>query len=171
MLAGQDAFFTVLSRVRDDVALALANTPGGKPARVAVMPGMIAWDDCDTCGLLALSLLRTYLSDEFPIESAAPASVANTQGALLCADMTLQIIRCAPTPQGAELAPEIDALENTARIINADAYATLCTTLTTLGSLAQSDDILDYLVRPQNMVGPDGACVGSEFNFTVSVIR
>jgi hypothetical protein len=171
MLSGSAAFYTILAQVRDALSLALVNTAGGKPKRVSIVPGAIAWDDCDTCGLLALALVRTYLSDEFPLESSAPASVSGTQGALLCADFAVQSIRCAPQPQGTDLAPSVDALDLAGQIITADAYTLECTTLATLDTLLHSDGILDYLMRPITTVGPEGACVGTELGFTVAVIR
>jgi hypothetical protein len=171
MLAGADAFYTVLTRVRDAMALALVNTPGGKPARVATVPGAIAWDECDSCGLLALALIRTYLSDDFPIELAQAASLSSTQGAWLCADMVVQVVRCAPQPVGDSLAPSSDALEQAARIVGADAYTAVCTVVGALQTMATANDIVDFLMRPQNIMGPEGACVGTELSFTVAVMR
>lgn len=171
MLYGSQAFNTILAAVRDALTVAMGNTIGGAPKRIGIVPGAIAWDDCDTCGLLALSLVRTYLSDDFPIESAAPMSVSGTQGALLCADFAVQSIRCAPLAQGNALSPDVDALEASAQIVNADAYTLECTTLNTLMTMMHSDDIADFLMRPLTTVGPEGACVGCELGFTVAVIR
>jgi hypothetical protein len=171
MLTGPSTFYTVIAAVRDAVATALTSTTGGAPSRVAVVPGAIAWDECDTCGMLALSLLRTFLSDDFPIELAQPASLAGTQGALLCADMAVQVIRCAPQPADRESAPTTEQLDAAGRITSEDAYATLCAVLSILGTMETNDSILSFVVRPVNVVGPEGACVGIELMFTVGVIR
>jgi hypothetical protein len=171
MLSGPTAFYTIIAAVRDANKLALANTVGGAPERVGVVPGAIAWDECDTCGVLALALVRTYLSDEFPIESSAPATISGTQGALLCADFVVQSVRCAPTPQGTSDAPSVDALDAAGQVVNADAYALTCSTLEALMTLYAADSIVDYLMRPATIVGPEGACVGTELTFSVAVIR
>jgi hypothetical protein len=172
MLAGSDAFYTVLQQVRDVNATALVNTLGGAPARVGIVPGAIAWDECETCGVLALSLVRTFLSDEFPVETAESLSTGSLQGALLCADMVLQVVRCAPQPDGVTaVAPAVAALDFAGRVIVQDAYTVVCTTLSTLNGLLSTGDIEDFLMRPLAVMGPEGACVGSELSFAVAVMR
>lgn len=171
MLNTSIGFYTVLTQVRDAAVTALVSTPGGKPARVGVVPGAIAWDDCDTCGLLALALVRVFLTDEFPVELSEPASVSATQGALLCADMAVQLVRCAPQPQGTDQSPSVDALDATAQVVGVDAYTIECSTLDTLDKLMRNDSIADFMMKPLVVVGPEGACVGCELSFTVAVIR
>lgn len=171
MLFGPTAFFTVLEQVRDANVVALRNA-GDVPTNVAIVPGAIAWDNCDQCGLLALASIRQYLSDQFPNEymgNMAPAT--SVQGAVLCADLAVQIIRCAPQPQDNQMAPTSAALEVSGKLVIADAYAIMCSTVETLTTLERADDIYGAMVRQQVYIGPAGACVGSELLFTVGVIR
>jgi hypothetical protein len=168
VLSGPNAFYTVLGTVRDANVAALRNSVGGAPARVGLVPGAIAWDNCDTCGLLALASVRNFLSDQFPIELTITTA---DQGALLCADLAVQIIRCAPQPQNNDVAPSVSALDESAHVVSADAYAVLCSTVDALNKLVASGDIVDFIVRQQVFVGPAGACVGSELSFSVAVIR
>jgi hypothetical protein len=161
-------FYEVLTRLKDANADALRNTFGGAPARAAVVPGAIAWDDCDQCGLLALSSLRNFLSDQFPLEVTVTTA---DQGAVLCSDMALQVIRCAPQPQNNDTAPSVAALEASSRAVNEDAVAVMCATVDELNKLAASGDIYDFMIRQQPYVGPAGACVGSELSFVVGVTR
>lgn len=170
MLFGPSAFFSVLTTVRDACVVALRDA-GDTPTRVAIMPGSIAWDGCNQCGLLALASSRNFLSDQFPSEVTSPMMVNDTPGALLCSDMAVQIIRCAPQPIGDALAPTVAALEASARLVSADAYAVMCGTVDALSKLLVNNDIVDYMVRQQFFVGPAGACVGSELSFVVGVIR
>lgn len=170
MLSGPGAFFSVLTTVRD-VCVAALRDAGDVPKRVAIMPGAIAWDGCDQCGLLALASMRNFLSDQFPQEVTSPMMVSDTPGAILCADMAVQIIRCAPEPIGDALAPTTAALEASARQVIADGYAVMCATVDALTTLLTNGSIVDYMVRQQFFVGPAGACVGSELAFTVGVIR
>ncbi len=126
-------FYAVLGRIRDANVVALRNI-GNAPTRVGVVPGAIAWDDCDP-------------------------------------DMVVQIVRCAPEPQGGETAPSVAALEASAREVIADATAVMCATIDVLNALSTSGDIYDFMMRGQMFVGPAGACVGSELQFVVGVIR
>lgn len=170
-LTGYGAFYTVLRLVRDANVAELQRTDAGTPPRVAIVPGAIAWDDCsEQCGQLALSLNRFFLADQFPIELTT-TSGAQT-GAILVADVSIQIIRCAPGVQGgSSLAPAIGALEASAKTVLDDAYAILCSTMTELQDLLDQQQIFDYLVRQQLVMGPEGGCVGSELLVAIGLTR
>lgn len=148
----------------------LMSTPGGKPARVGMVPAAIAWDECDTCGLLALSVNRFFLSDQFPIEA---TTADKCEGSVLAADLVMQIIRCVPQPGdgGRDLAPTVDALNSSAISSIADAEAVMCATVETMRDLYLSNEIVEYMVRQQIFVGPEGACVGSELQFIIGFQR
>jgi hypothetical protein len=171
VLYGDDAFYTLLARVRDANATALMNTVGGAPSRVGIVPGAIAWDDCEcgSGGLLALGTVRTYLSDEFPNELSEVTGGGS--GVLICGDFSVQVIRCAPSQSSNGDAPSVDALDRSARVVNADGHAIICATIAILESMKSAYDIFDYLVRPVLYAGPEGACVGSELAFTAAVMR
>lgn len=166
MLSGPTAFYTVLTTVRDACKSALA---ADLPKTVTIVPGAIAWDDCDQCGLLALAESRHFLADEFPVE--VTTTMEPQPGAVLCADCVVQIVRCAPQPQGNALAPTSAAQDASAKQVTADAYNVLCATIGALEKLKVTGDIYDYLIRQQPFAGPAGACVGSELQFVVGVIR
>lgn len=167
MLRGYGAFYTVLKTVRDAIVVELQKQQA-KPERVSIVPGAIAWDECDQCGLLALTSSRFYLTDTFPIDV---VTTEMKQGAFLAADLMVQIIRCAPTAQDTNSAPSVEALDNSAQQVLDDAFAVLCTTHTTLHTLLDTNQIVDYMMRQQLFVGPAGACVGSETIFTVAINR
>lgn len=169
-LHGYDAFHTILTRLRDAVTLELQNR-NALPKRTAILTGAIAWDECENCGLFALSAQRHYLSDTFPIEEVQVpvASIGPYQGAFLGCDMALQIVRCSPQPQGRDLAPSVEALDRSAQTIFNDAFTLLCVTTTQLQLMKKNNDIEDYLIRQCVYAGPEGACVGSELTFAVGV--
>jgi len=156
----------ILSAANDELKYSI----GKSPARVGLVPSAIAWDECDTCGLLALSINRFFLTDQFPIEASTSDAC---EGGVLAADMIMQIIRCAPQPagDGKSLAPTTDALNNSALMIIDDAKRVMCSVLEQLRSLLLDNDIVDYMIRQQLFVGPEGACVGSELQFVVGVNR
>ena len=170
MLSGPTAFYTALTRVRDACVTSLRTTTT-VPARVGIVPGAIAWDGCDQCGQLALAAARPYLSEQFPIEMVLTSIVGPAPAPILCCDMVVQIIRCAPQPQGNELAPTVEALDASAQVVIADAWAVMCATIDVLSTMETNGDITDFMIRQQAYVGPAGACVGSELQFVVGVIR
>jgi hypothetical protein len=167
MLRGYGAAYTVMQRCRDAIMVELEQR-NQKPARVGIVPGAIAWDECDQCGLLALSSTRNYLTDEFPIEV---ATTFQKQGAFLGIDLAIQLIRCAPTPQGTATAPSEQALDETAKLINDDAWSVMCATTTVLQTMLDANELIDYMVRQQIFMGPEGACVGSELQAAIAVAR
>jgi hypothetical protein len=168
-LSGYGAFWTVLQTIRDANVAELRTTLAGVPARVGIVPGAIAWDDCgDSCGQLALAVSRYFLSDQFPFEATTSAV---QPGAIIGADVNVQLTRCAPSPQGNELAPTVTALEASARTVLDDAQAILCSTVTALQDLLDRTLIMDYLVRQQPVMGPEGGCVGSELLVAVGLSR
>lgn len=166
-LVGYGAFFDILQRLQKAIVTEMQDH-AGRPNRSVIMPGAIAWDDCDDCGLLALSTVRTYLSNEFPIENSV---TAQRQGAILCADMVITVVRCAPQPQGNSTSPNVDALETTAAQVLDDAFSVLCVTTNLLQDLTDTYIIHDFMVRSQLFQGPAGACVGSDTLFVVGIER
>lgn len=167
MLRGYGGFYTVLTTVRDATITEFQRI-GALPKRVGVVPGAIAWDGCEQCGLLALAAQRYYLTDQFPIEV---ATTDMKQGAFVAADLVTQIIRCAPTGQNNDLAPSVEALDASAKQVLDDAYAVLCATTTELDVLLGDNSIVDYMVRQQIFMGPEGMCVGSELSYAVALMR
>ncbi len=163
-MRGYGAAYAVLSGVRDAVSAELVAHGGTLPARVAIYPGTIAWDDCNQCGLLAVSSVRYFLSDKFPLEVAV---TDYGPGSVFCADMAVQVVRCAPQPADGELSPPPAALERSAQQVNDDGYSIICATRAYLQALKDRLDIDDYMIRNLTFPGPEGACVGAELGFVV----
>ena len=61
MISGPGKWYTVAETLRQAVHTELTTTP----QRSGVVPGQIAWDECD-CGLLAVSVAQIYLTETFP---------------------------------------------------------------------------------------------------------
>lgn len=159
MFQGASGFHQVALELRDAAAAALDSSPGGRPGRVAVVPGAIAWDDCDCAGgQLAVSVGRSYRTTSFPTETAAAAPC----GGLLVSALLVQIIRCAPQPPEGELVPEVAELEATAEVVTADAYLVRQGVTCRLAGLDDAGQVADYLVGAEPVLGPEGGCVGSE---------
>jgi hypothetical protein len=163
MWIGTTKFYQAASSVQQAVDSALTN----EVDRSGVVPGRVAWDDCP-CGLLAVSIGRVYLSDEFPFEK--DTVTGNCQAAWEVAELIVQVIRCAPQPQDGQLSPTVEALDEAAQIMAADAAETLNALAKWICSHVQKD-IIDGLVLTIEPQGPEGDCVGSEFRLRVAFPR
>jgi hypothetical protein len=164
MISGELKWYTVASRLEQAAYAALTDTPD----RHGVVPGAIAWDACD-CGMLAVSIAQVYPSEKFPAPQAAPLGAC--QAPYEVAEIVVQIIRCAPNPEGQQLWPSMPALDASAQLVARDAYETLRAVSLELCEMNEVRDIADYVVRPQVAQGPQGGCVGTELRALVSLRR
>lgn len=169
--SGPLAFHTVASGLATAIDDALNNTLGGRPQRVSVVPGAIAADDC-SCGALYVSPGEFFLSDDFP-QGGLSAGTRDSpcELAWVVSAITIQLMRCAPSPVGNALAPTVTALDTAARIYVSDAYYVLKTTVSYLCGLKSSDQIIDFAVGEQSRSGPEGGCVGTVLTAYVSLPR
>jgi hypothetical protein len=167
MLAGPGAFHQIAGELLTAAAAALDSSPGGRPGRACVVPGAIAWDDC-TCegGQLAVSVGRYYRSAAFPTEGAGPEPCAV---AFLAATILVQVIRCAPQPEGQATAPSCEALEAAAAQVSADAWLVREGVHCRLQELDDDEELEAYQLGGQPVVGPSGGCVGSELVVVVAL--
>lgn len=173
-LRGPSGFTQLAKLLVTNVGTELATSLGGAVDRACVVPGDIAWDDC-TCGLLAVTVRRWFLTDNFPETSAAFG--ANAIRATPCdqpwlvGELRLQVVRCAPTPPDGQLSPPCADLETAAEVLISDAYVALTETVRTLCELRESDQIIDYVLGDQETMGPAGDCVGTELIAQVALVR
>jgi hypothetical protein len=140
-----------------------------KPKRAGQVPGDIAWDSCDCGGMLAVSLSRLYLSDNFPEESETVTGAC--QPPYEVGQFTVAVVRCAPNPDGTEQAPPADELDTAAGLLLQDATEMLDAVAAVLCRLKNDDQVLDYLVTPVEPVGPEGGCVGVNLTVRVCLVR
>lgn len=138
-----------------------------KPDRSGVVPGAIAWDECD-CGILAVTYAQIYPSEVFPDLLNNPAG--NCDASLEVGELIIQLIRCAPNPE-TELAPSVAALDASAQEVLRDAYELIQSTRETLCMMEDARDISSYLLRPLVPQGPSGGCVGNELRVFVGLLR
>jgi hypothetical protein len=172
-LRGYGATYTILDACRTAIITELSNRTGADVAHANILTGAIAWDECDgtQCGQLALSAQRHYFSDTIPIEVVQVVMATYGGGAFLTTDCAVQLIRCAPVPQGRAVKPADSALDASAHQVLDDGYSLLCAVTTQLQYMKDTDQIVDYLIRQLAFAGPEGACVGSELTFAVGVNR
>jgi hypothetical protein len=165
MISGPLKWYTVASAIRDAVFSDLTV----KPDRSGVVPGSIAWDECD-CGLLAVSLSQVFLSDSFPDPQTARAG-ARCDAAWEVGEFAVQLIRCAPGPDGQSLAPTTAELDASAQLVQQDLYELLRAASELLCTMTDASDIVDFLMLPGTAQGPSGGCVGNEVRVYVGLPR
>lgn len=161
---GAMKFYVVAAALRDAVYTGLTN----QPERYGVVPGAIAWDACD-CGQMAVAISRTYLSDTFPTPETE--MIGNCQSAWEVSEYVVQVIRCAPGPDGQGNPPTTDAEDLCAQLVTADAFEAMTAAVRLLCSMKDGDLVTDFLVVDQMVQGPEGGCVGTELRLLVALPR
>lgn len=169
MLSGPLKWFTLAETLRVAADAAMSATPSGPPGRSCVVPGAVAWDECD-CGLLAVTVNRVYPSEDFPVQQTAVVSGQCT-AAWQAGEIVLQALRCAPQPIGQDLAPSCAALNDSAAEVARDAHDVYSAVELALCQLKDAGQIAEYLMIGQTSLGPNGACVGSELRVLVALPR
>jgi hypothetical protein len=173
MLTGPTAFSTLLARLITAVRTALTGSLGGDVGIACVVPGDIAIDTCECDGSIWATLHEQYHSDSFPSGGQARGETVNSacRSAWVVGACELMIARCAPNPQGEPPLVDCVDLEASAQVTNSDAWIILDTIACTLEGYKLADDIIDYLVSTQMIVGPSGGCVGSSIQFSIALDR
>jgi hypothetical protein len=164
VISGDDKWNQVATLINSAVEAALTTKPG----RSGVVPGEIAWDDCD-CGLLATSWVQNYLSDLFPEQ--VNQVTGNCGPAWDVSEIVVQIIRCAPSPSSAANAPTPSALAAAALLRDIDGNQMQRAVSVLLCQMKDAYDIIDYFIQPRTPQGPAGGCVGSELRMLVALPR
>lgn len=165
MITGPLKWYTVASTLEQEVYAELTI----KPDRHSVVPGVIAWDECD-CGLLAVSVAQVYPTETFPDQLARRVGNA-CDAPWEAAEIVIQVVRCAPNPDDPMTAPTTAELDASAQEVLRDAYEMLLAVSVKLCEMNRDRDISDFMLRPLTAQGPSGGCVGNELRAYVSLPR
>lgn len=162
-------FAPVVTGIGLAISDALAETAAGRPERVCLLvPGSIAADECD-CGQLALTIVRKYASDTFPVEANRDESVPGCPPPILCAVITISLLRCVPNPDDDGTPPACDALQAAAVTQDVDDATIRATLYCHLSGLVQAETLVGYTIGATTASGPDGGCGGSDTTITIGV--
>jgi len=164
MILGPLKWYTIAETIRQAVHADLTVPV----QRSGVVPGSIAWDECD-CGMLAVTVEQIYPTETFPdlmTEVAGGCDVSRE-----AAEIVIQVVRCAPGPDGQSLAPTVAELDASAQEVLRDAWEVITATRGVLCQMLADSDITDFLLRPLTSVGPNGQCVGNELRVFVGSRR
>lgn len=165
MITGPLKWYTVAAALEQAVYDELTT----KPDRHSVVPGAIAWDECD-CGLLAVSLAQVFLTETFPDQLARRVGNA-CDAPWEVAEIVIQVVRCAPNPDDIGSPPTTADLDASAQEVLRDAYEMMRAVSITLCEMNRDRDISDFMLRPLTAQGPSGGCVGNELRAYVSLPR
>lgn len=162
-------FAPIVTGIGLAISDALATTPEGRPERVCLLvPGAVAADECD-CGQLALTIVRKYASDTFPVEATRDESPPGCPPPILCAVVTVSLLRCVPNPDDNGTPPTCEALQGAAVNQDLDDATIRRTLYCHLAALEGAGTIVGYVVGSTVATGPGGGCGGSETTVTVGV--
>lgn len=163
MITGALKFYTVAEAVRVAVDAALTNAV----QRSCVVPGAIAWDECD-CGMLAVSVGRVYLSDNFPQEQTERDGTCDAAWEVV--EIVVQVIRCVPGPDSQGKSPSCADLDTAAQVMAADTQQALAAVALWICN-SRNTLVVDGLIMPTEPQGPEGDCAGPELHALVALPR
>jgi hypothetical protein len=147
-------------------ALTAADRPAG---RVLIAPGgPPAWDECCD-GFLYVRLVTMFPTAggaPFPQQDTRPG---NCKPALIASTLALGVLRCASVVSDEGKAPTPEVLTAEALGVTADASILLQAIKCCVAEMAQDQDSLveQSLLGAWSPAGPDGGCVGGEWQLTV----
>lgn len=162
--AGPLKWFTLAKAILTSVNAATTS----KFTRVAVVPGLIAWDGCD-CGALYAMVNQTYACETFPMQKIEADLSEGCTAPYEGAEFVLQVMQCAPSPQGQSAFPTVAAQEATAQVVRRDAYEVYRAVNSFLCEARDVRDVEDFILDAQTTQGPSGGCVGTELRFRVAL--
>lgn len=165
MINGPLKWYTVAETLRQAVHAELTV----EPQRSGVVPGAIAWDECD-CGLLAVSVGPIYVTELFP--EPLTRRVGNACDAPYeAAEIIIQVVRCVPGADDQSIAPRTAELDASAQEILRDAYEMMKAVSVKLCEMNRDRDIADFVMGRLTPQGPTGVCGGNELRAIVSLPR
>jgi hypothetical protein len=84
-------------------------------------------------------------------------------------ELVLQVMECAPTPQGNSNSTSVEAEDAAARLVRMDAYEARKYVREFLCTQRNNEEITDFIIDGQIVQGPSGGCVGTELRFRVGL--
>lgn len=169
---GVDRFAAVTAlALLDRLALELAHTRGGPPARVGLYPGeeIAPMDEC-CAGQAAVRVYRIFgMTGRFPQQNHGPKNCSELQSYGVTLEMT--VYRCASTLRSDGSPPDTDDLLDDTLVQLDDAAAmrrAIRATAVYLGTQPFSGVEL-FVEDDYNPVGPAGDCVGGRQRCTFGV--
>jgi hypothetical protein len=150
----------------DYTTAAITGSGGDLPDRICVVPGELAWDDCE-CGLLAVRW--TGNSYGTTVTSNAPDTDQGCGQPVVNMGFNVVLLRCITGPQVGGAAPTCAQLASSAFVLHRDVFALEEAMAGAVIALRNARTILDWALAGQAPVGPQGNCVGTSYTLTVAI--
>ena len=168
--AGSDAIIyqcavALLTYVKAQLAVTSAGWPD--TARNCVVPGQLAWDECE-CGLLAVEWLGNTFTN------APPTPVQETNdgcSAMVGMNFRVTAVRCAPQPANGAVAPTCEALDAAAQVQFIDSLAVTRGVALASKALDDANAVLAFSFGGASTTGPQGRCVGVTMDVTFATVN
>lgn len=155
------------------IAMCIANrldaTTAGRPKRICIYPGDVAWDSCE-CGMLALTTTRIFGSERFPNEGITGYQLSTCGLPYMVAQVEITMLRCVPSVQDGKNPPTCDQLASATRVMYDDAFAVWQGTLCCLRAMKEQNFIQEFNMETQTFVGPQGLCAGSTISVNIGYL-
>lgn len=132
-----------------------------------LVPGEIAWDECD-CGQLAQTITEIYPSTNFPLQAVDDRRTA-CGPQMSVVNVTLSLTRCVPGPNDNGSPPTCDALLAASVITECDRQAARKAVACYLMELRETYQIHEFVIGSAVSVGPQGGCSGIELPYRFGI--
>lgn len=140
---------------------ALDHGPGLEIDRRCIVPGEIAWDDCQ-CGQLVIAEDRRWPSRDFPLDEID--HTAECGAPWLVVSYTISLARCSPGPDSNGNPPSCAALQAVALQLNRDMGILRHAIECCLSVQYDANNLAAWELGAQEIVGPQGGCVATTLN-------
>lgn len=137
--------------------------------RICVVPGEIAWDECE-CGQLVISEVDTFPSSDFPLDEVNRTAECGEPWHVV--QYTLSLTKCVPVPDSNGNAPTCAQLAAAAAILSQDKRSVRRAVFCCLQALYDEMDsnnpqIEAFQLGHSVTIGPEGQCAGHELTIWV----
>lgn len=158
---GADPAYDIATAILNCAWFAVDNTGDLTIQRKCVVPGEVAWDNCQ-CGQLVVSEERRYGSREFPLEEVT--SEAECGEPYLVVVLHVNLTRCVPTMDQNGNPPACDALDTAARQLMRDKRNIRSAVMCCLTQIydASGSLLMAFQLGGHETIGPEGMCAGSD---------
>jgi hypothetical protein len=150
--------------VADGIRLAALAALDPTISRSCVVPGEVAWDDCQ-CGQLVISEVDRYPSSAFPIDGVEHDDACGEPWHVV--QFLLSLTRCVPTVDDNGNAPSCEALSDAAHQLMKDKSDVRFAVYCYLNGKFDAGDVEAFSLGHQLTTGPQGLCAGHDLTIFV----
>lgn len=164
-----DTVAIVVTGAGQAVADELADLGYGVDRTCLMVPGGIAWDECD-CGQLAQTVTSVVASNNFPTAAGDTPQTPCGPNQLVV-NVTLSLVRCVHGPGDSGESPACSDLLSDALQLERDRFVARRELRCFLKDLYDRDLLTGFLIGSATSVGPEGQCAGIEVAYAFGIVN